>query len=170
MNCKSVKYSYHIVWIFVLVIVATGCKKDESSSPSTSPTINGQFTCKVNGIDWTANTSLVTTYMSNTLNIAANLTQGTTGEMMTLNLINVTGTGTSTLAGTFGTSYAQFTRTVGTSSETFMTSASSTGTVTITTLNTTTKNIVGTFSFTAKSITTSSAVSVTNGAFNLTYQ
>ncbi len=162
-----------IILITAVVILLSGCKKNDSPTSSQSNTNSQSLTCKVDGNDWTPNapnSPVVAGYISGNLTLAATVVKGTTGEQMTIMVINLNNTGTFNLGYVVGNSYASFTRTASTSSETFMTDNSNTGTIQITKLDKTAKNITGTFTFKAKSMTGSNIVNITNGSFNVNYQ
>lgn len=133
---KNTKF---LILIFVIAF-SFACKKDSKITDIINP--SASLKCKVNGVDWTAQTRL-TTMQSNKFII--NGTVGTSGS----NILNITIFGANT--GTYITVPTQFLATytndtgVGDSLYT-----STEGTVTLSKVDTTNKRISGTFSFKAK--------------------
>lgn len=152
-----------------LVVAVAGCGgSDDDGNPMGPGLINGTFTATVDGTAFSATTSVIAAYVSNTLVITATSGSGANAKSFSLTVQGVTGTGTFSLV-TAG-SAATYSETTNSISQSWLcASTQGSGTVTLSQLSAT--KAVGTFTFIAPANTISGATgtkAVTAGSFNIT--
>lgn len=127
------------------------------SCPACNTSSTNSLSCKINGTTFTATTATATAVQTSLAIIGMGAT-----TTITINHIGAFATGTYPASATESMLYANTNGNV-------QCVATSNGSVTFTTFNTTTKKIVGTFLFDCTSVTGGSGNSITEGAFDITY-
>ena len=147
---KKMKKLFLFVAIFLLTISLNSCSKD--SADSSTPTTNGTFKCKVDGVQKTFGTN--TFLAANMVNVVAYIGSK---ETSTENIWLTANENSTTIWDFIYVDVVkQFTPT-------------SNFALTITNNNTTTKTIKGTFSGTVKNLTTGATKTLSEGVFDINY-
>lgn len=171
---KTIKFFLYLTLTLSLTAL-TGCDSDDDDDPA--PTGNGSMSATVEGNDWNANVAVQATYITqggtNALTVVGSSDQGEgLSTTISLNLLNVTGTGTiavdgSNLTNLSSASYAIANSTSANDAEVYN-SVGNSGQVTITELTET--RVSGTFTFVGSEATGGTGTrTITDGEFSVNF-
>jgi len=166
---KSIMKNKILIGIIAFAFLGfSSCKKDDSSSGSSTPSVSNLMTAKVNGVDWTSLGSQTSGSIINNVSacsgIAADSSRITFSVMQ-----NVVANGTYDIG--FGSGNIASYSSTATSIAWSSSGNNCTGTLTITSLNTSTKRMSGTFTFKGYRVSDNSYKDITVGVFtNVAYQ
>ena len=145
------------------------CKKDDSSSGTSTPTPSSAMSAKVDGVDWTSLSSKTSGSIMNNVSTCTGIAADSSRITFTVNQ-------TVALNGTYNIGFgsgnvATYAASASTAAWFSNGDVSCTGTLTVTALNTTTKRMSGTFTFKGYRASNNTYKNITVGVFtNVAYQ